>query len=84
MFLIPYFGFIIIIIIPKWFQQDGSPAHFSMRVGDWLKLNIPNWIGRRGYVAWSPCSPNLGHLDFFFWSMLEEKVHPVYVMVSLS
>ena len=61
--------------LPEWFQQDGAPAHFATNVRYWLNYNFPNWIGRRGHVEWSPRSPDLSPLDFFFWGMLKEKVY---------
>ena len=30
------------------FQQDGAPAHFSLRAREWLHRHLPDrWIGRR-------------------------------------
>ncbi len=65
--------------LPDWFQQDGAPAHFATNVRDWLNGTFPHWIGRRGHVEWSPRSPDLSPLDFFFWGMLKEKVYSMKI-----
>jgi len=50
-----------------WFQQDGAPAHFGLRVRRLLDEIFPNrWIGRRGTIEWLPRSPDLTPLDFFY------------------
>ncbi|XP_076028557.1 uncharacterized protein LOC143017694 [Oratosquilla oratoria] len=65
--------------LPEWFQQDGAPAHFATTVRNWLNDTFPHWIGRRGHVEWSPHSPHLSPLDFFFWGMLKEKVYSMKI-----
>jgi len=60
--------------LPDWFQQVGTPAHFATAARDWLNESFPHRIGRRGHVEWSPRSPELSPLDFFFWGMLKESV----------
>lgn len=59
-----------------WFQQDGAPAHFALRVRRVLDANFPNrWIGRRGTIEWPPRSPDLTPLDYFLWGYLKERVY---------
>ena len=59
-----------------WFQQDGAPPHFAIRVRDWLNAHFPGrWIGRRGPVEWPPRSPDLTPLDFFLWGHLKSVVY---------
>jgi len=53
--------------LADWLRQDSAPAHFATIVKDWLNDSFPYWIGRRGHTKWSPRSPDLSHLDFFFW-----------------
>lgn len=65
--------------LPDWFQQDGAPAHYATAVRDWLNDTFPHWIGRRGHVEWSPRSPDLSPLDFFFWGMLKQKVYSMKI-----
>jgi hypothetical protein len=57
------------------YQQDGAPAHNYRDVVDWLKNNIPNWIGTRGPTKWPPCSPDLTPLDFSIWSYIKNRVY---------
>lgn len=59
-----------------WFMQDGAPAHWSTKVRDFLGTAIPRgWIGRRGDIEWSPRSPDLTPMDYFFWGVLKDKVY---------
>lgn len=58
------------------FQQDGCPAHSTLRVRAWLNEHFPNrWIGRFGPLKWPARSPDLTPLDFFLWGYLKEKVY---------
>jgi hypothetical protein len=51
-----------------WFQHDGAPAHYSLRVRRFFTDSYPQrWIGRGGPVAWPPRSPDLNPLDFILW-----------------
>jgi hypothetical protein len=53
-----------------WFQQDGAPPHFGNTVRQFLNERLPNkWIGRDGFLAWPPRSPDLTPLDFFLGVM---------------
>ena len=59
-----------------WFQQDGTPPHYSIAAQNWLNDNFPNrWIGRLCSIKYPPCSPNLTPPDFFFWGMLKDSVY---------
>lgn len=41
------------IVRQMWFQHDGAPAHFALRVRVYLDEQYPQrWIGRGGPVAW--------------------------------
>lgn len=58
------------------FQHDGAPAHFDVRVRNFLQEQFPGrWIGRRGPTEWPARSPDLTPLDFFFWGFLKSKVY---------
>jgi hypothetical protein len=57
-----------------YFQQDGSPVHFSKQVRAWLDEKFDGrWVGRGGPISWAPRSPDLTPLDFFYGAMLK---HP--------
>jgi hypothetical protein len=57
------------------FQQDGAPLHYAVTVRKFLDEQLPSrWIGRRGLVEWSPRSPDLTPMDFFFWGVDKDKV----------
>lgn len=59
-----------------WFQHDGAPAHFSLRVRQYLDERFPNrWIGRGGPVHWPARSPDLTPLDYFLWGHLKALVY---------
>ena len=58
------------------FQQDGAPPHYYVRVRQYLDQTFPaRWIGRRGPIEWPARSPDLTPLDFFFWGHLKTKVY---------
>ena len=47
-------------------QLDGCPAHFGLRVREFLDTQFPGrWIGRVGPTQWPPRSPDLTPIDFF-------------------
>ncbi|GFT56148.1 transposable element Tc3 transposase [Trichonephila clavipes] len=59
-----------------WFQQDGASAHFSISVRNHLDATCgERWIGRGGPVHWSPRSPDLSCLDYFFWEQMKSLVY---------
>ena len=48
------------------FQQDGAPPHYALRVRSYLNEVFPQrWFGRRGSIEWPPRSPDLTPMDFF-------------------
>jgi len=58
------------------FQQDGAPPHYALRVRDYLNEVFPQrWFGRRGSIEWPPRSPDLTPMDFFFWGVVKNKVY---------
>lgn len=51
-----------------WFQYDGAPPRYMLRVRRYLDVQFPNsWIGRSGPVAWPARSLDLNPLDFILW-----------------
>lgn len=59
-----------------YFMHDGAPPHFSVAVRNHLNNVFPNrWIGRGGYIAWPPRSPDLTPLDFHLWGHLKTLVY---------
>jgi len=63
---------------PSFFQQDGAPPHFCVRVRQWLDQQFSGqWIGRRGPIEWPPRSPDLTPLDFYLWGHLKALVYAV-------
>ncbi|GFT02603.1 hypothetical protein TNCV_1487981 [Trichonephila clavipes] len=60
-------------------MRDVSPAYFSIVVH-----NHPGrWIGRCGHIAWSSCSPDLNHVDFFIRSHLKSLVYETATVGSV-
>ena len=58
------------------FQQDGAPPHWGLRVRQYLDQHFPNqWIGRDGPHVWPPRSPDLTPLDFFLWGYVKDRVY---------
>jgi hypothetical protein len=54
------------------FMHDGAPANFSLVARRYLNRKLPSrWMGRGGPIAWSPRSPDLNPLDFYFWGHLK-------------
>ena len=55
------------------FQQDGAPPHYALRVRDYLKKVFPqHWFGRRGSIEWPPRLPDLTPMISFFWGCCKE------------
>lgn len=51
-----------------WFQQDGTPAYFALRVRNLLNRCFPKrWIYRRGTLEWFPGCPDLTPFACFLW-----------------
>lgn len=62
------------------FQQDGAPPHWNLRVREFLDERMPGrWIGRGGPLLWPPRSPDITPLDFFFWGYVKERVYATKV-----
>lgn len=65
---------------PIVFQQDGCPAHWTIRVREHLHNAFPySWIGRDGPIPWPPRSPDLTPLDFYVWGRAKELVYATEV-----
>lgn len=63
-----------------YFQHDGHPAHFSLRVRNFLNEHFFNrWIGRGGPQAWPPRSPDLTPLDYYLWGDMKRMVYATEV-----
>lgn len=59
-----------------YFQHDGAPAHFQLRVRAYLDREFPgHWIGRGGPIAWPARSPDLTPLDFYLWGEMKRRVY---------
>ena len=49
------------------FQQDGAPPHYALKVREYFQEVFPQrWFGR-GSIEWLPRSRDLTPMDFFFW-----------------
>ena len=58
------------------FQQDGAPPHYALRVRDYLGKVFPqHWFGRRGSIEWPPCLPDLTPMISFFEGVVKNKVY---------
>ena len=54
------------------FQQDGAPPHYALRVRDYLKQVFPQrWFGR-GSIEWPPRLPDLTPMISFFGGCCKE------------
>lgn len=59
-----------------WFQLDGAPAHYDLRVRNFLNIRFgERWIGRGGPINWPARSPDITPLDFFLWGFIKSKVY---------
>ena len=65
-------------------QQDGAPAHFSLKVRDFLSSQFPDWIGRSGTLPWTPRSPDLTTCDNWLWSFIKAGVSHVRGTVLMN
>ena len=55
-----------------YFQHDGAPPHYTIRVREFLNEIFPNrWLGRGGPVVWPPRSPDLTPLDYYLWGHMK-------------
>ena len=63
-----------------YFQHDGAPPHYTIRVRELLNELFPNrWLGRGGPVAWPPRSPDLTPLDYYLWGHMKTLVYETKV-----
>ena len=63
-----------------YFQHDGAPPHYTIRVREFLNEIFPNrWLGRGGPVAWPPRSPDLTPLDCYIWGHMKTLVYETKV-----
>ncbi|KAJ4433742.1 hypothetical protein ANN_16053 [Periplaneta americana] len=63
-----------------YFQHDGHPVHFSLRVRNFLNEHFFNrWIGRGGPQAWPPRSPDLTPLRYYLWDDMKRMVYATEV-----
>ena len=64
----------------RWLQQDGAPAHYALRVREFLDEVLPQrWIGRGSLhlpaaIEWPPRSPDLTSCDNSLWGIIKQKV----------
>ena len=58
------------------YQHDGAPPHWGSVVRQFLDEKFPDrWIGRDEPIPWSPRSPDITPLDFFFfWGYIKDRV----------
>jgi len=58
------------------YQQDGAPPHSHRDMRAFLDENLQgHWIGRRGTFEFTPRSPDLTHVDLYFWGTLNDVVY---------
>lgn len=58
-----------------WIQQNGALPHFARIVTNFFNATYEQrWIGRNGYVAWPPRSPDLTPPNFFLWEYLKDHI----------
>ncbi len=58
------------------FQQDGAPCHFTLRVREFLQKHFGDrWISRAGLILWPGYTPDLTAYDFWLWGILKERIY---------
>jgi len=57
------------------FPLDGAPPHFSHPIHTFLNTESDYCMGRGEPIPWSPCSPDLPRLDFWFWEFVKDTVY---------
>lgn len=67
-------------------QQDGAPPHFSLVARNFLSSIFPDdRIIARGYRQnWPAHSPDLSPLDYYFWSVVKDRVYFNFVPRNLQ
>lgn len=59
-----------------YFQHDGAPPHYAIRVREYVERVFGGkTIGRGMAIEMPPRSPDLTPMDFFFWGFVKEKVY---------
>jgi hypothetical protein len=62
------------------FQHAGTPPYYSAAVRQFLDATFPHrWIGRGGWLPWTPRSPDLTPLEFYFWGYVKQCVYSVRI-----
>ena len=66
------------------FQQDGAPPNFSTTVRDFLTRTFRDRVIGRGFdIPWPARSPDLTPLDYWYWSVLKDRIYssgqPAYI-----
>lgn len=57
-------------------QHDGCPAHFTLRVREFLdEIYSGKWIGYGRLFSWPPWSADLTYLNFYLWERLKDMVY---------
>jgi hypothetical protein len=70
----------LVIRSQMYFQHDGAPPHYTIRVREFLNESFPNrWLGRGGPIAWAPRSPDLTPLDYYLWGHMKTLVYETKV-----
>jgi hypothetical protein len=65
--------------VSMWFMHE-SPPHFSRIAPQYRNDHLTGkWIGRNGPVEWSPRSPDLNPIDFYFWGQVKSEVYSTLV-----
>ena len=58
------------------FQQDGAPPYYVLRVRDYLGKVFPqHWFERRGSIEWPPRLPDLTPMISFLGGVVKNKVY---------
>ncbi|QQP36610.1 Transposable element tcb1 transposase, partial [Caligus rogercresseyi] len=70
---------------PYVFQQDGTPAHTSHLVQNWLLDNLPMFWSKE---MLPPSSPDCTPLNYYLWGVLEresnKRTHNSIVLLKAS
>jgi hypothetical protein len=62
--------------ITMYFQDDGTPPHYTRLVMQYLNDTFPNqWIGCVSTINWPPRSPDLTPFNFCLWGLMKSKVY---------
>ena len=60
----------------QWFQQDGATPHTANISMNWVKTKFENrLIASKSEIEWSPHSPDLSPLDYWFWGYAIDNVY---------